>query len=119
MCEAWRTAILVALVAGDDRRKADRAVSMVEMAGDEPVGSARILGSNMVERCVWLRCFAVDCCLAAVDFSTFCRLRNLQNVRHSVGNTFRIYADLLMPLLSSICRHNFHKRHESLVFNFD
>jgi hypothetical protein len=44
--------MLVLAKAGDDRRKADRAVSMVLMAGDEPVGSVRILGSNMVELCV-------------------------------------------------------------------
>ena len=52
MCEAWRTAMVEAVKAGDDRRNADKAVSMVEMAGEEPVGSARILGSNMVELCV-------------------------------------------------------------------
>lgn len=63
--------LVMLVVAGDDRRKADRAVSRVEMAGDEPAGSARILGSNMVERCVWLRCFAVDCCLAALQLLDF------------------------------------------------
>jgi hypothetical protein len=56
--------------AGDDRRKADRAVSMVVMAGEEPVGSARILGSNMVELCVWLRWFLLSSirCLSASMF---------------------------------------------------
>jgi hypothetical protein len=50
LCEAWRTPMEVVELAraGVDRRKALRAVSMVAMAGEEPVGSARILGSNMV-----------------------------------------------------------------------
>jgi hypothetical protein len=56
---------------------------MVVMAGDEPVGSARILGSNMVELCVCvvaLASFAVVDSLSLcfnVRLSTFCRLRNL------------------------------------------
>jgi hypothetical protein len=69
LCEAWRTAMLVVLKAGDDRRSAERAVSMVAMAGEEPVGSARILGSNMVGLCVCLRCPAVDSMsLCSLDF---------------------------------------------------
>jgi hypothetical protein len=51
--------VVVVLRAGDDKRKAERAVSMVAMAVEEPVGSTRILGSNMVELCEWLRCPAV------------------------------------------------------------
>jgi hypothetical protein len=52
--------------AGDDRRKADRAVSMVVTAGEEPVGSARILGSNMVELCV---CGCAGPCCRRFDVS--------------------------------------------------
>lgn len=89
--------------AGDDRRKADRAVSMVAIAGNEPVGSARILGSNMVERCVWLRCVAVDCAAMPFNFSTFCRLRNLHSVWHRVENGVGIHPGLLMPLLLCLC----------------
>jgi len=84
LCEAWRTAMLVVLTAGVDRRKADRAVSMVAMAGDEePVGSARILGSNMVESEVCVVCAVSLSAVSTFDvrsllarLSTFCRLRN-------------------------------------------
>jgi hypothetical protein len=83
LCEAWRTPMLVVLVelakAGVDRRKALRAVSMVAMAGEEPVGSARILGSNMVRAvCVVAlvqRSNSMSLCCCA-RLSTFCRLRN-------------------------------------------
>jgi hypothetical protein len=74
LCEAWRTAMVLLAKAGVDRRKADRAVSMVVMAGDEPVGSARILGSNMVELCV-CGCAGVLCCrrfvVSLLQCSTF------------------------------------------------
>lgn len=72
LCEAWRTAMLVELTAGVDRRKADRAVSIVTIAGEEePVGSPRILGSNMVEGevCVW---FALSLCCPTLDVRSAC-----------------------------------------------
>jgi hypothetical protein len=64
--------VLVELAkAGVDRRKVLRAVSMVAMAGEEPVGSARILGSNMVRAVcmVALSCDRIRCRSAvALDF---------------------------------------------------
>lgn len=64
--------MLVELTAGVDRRKADRAVSMVAMAGEEePVGSARILGSNMVEGGVCV-VVALALCCSTFDVRSAC-----------------------------------------------
>lgn len=114
--------LVVLVAAGDDKRKADRAVSIVAMAGDEPVGNARILGSNMVERCVWLRCLLSTAVLRAFNFSTFCRLRNPVSVWHGVGNEIAIHADALVPLLSYFIQSSLLwlllERHELLPFEF-
>lgn len=75
LCEAYRTAMVVLVTAGEQRRNADRAVSIVVIEGDEPVGSARILWNNMAGESVLCGCarslieLAVDCLVSSTfDF---------------------------------------------------
>jgi hypothetical protein len=92
LCEAWRTPMEVVELAraGVDRRKALRAVSMVAMAGEEPVGSARILGSNMV-RAVCVIALSRDrirwsLCCCALDFRLSAASAIVLGTRLHVGN---------------------------------
>jgi hypothetical protein len=100
--------VVVLAKAGDDRRKVDRAVSMVVMAGEEPVGSARILGSNMVELCV---CGCAGPLLSSirplcfnVRLSTFCRLRNYVGNIHLCWQ--RHIFNLTIHSRFCICKHS-------------